>query len=359
MRCPKCHYLSFEPEPRCKNCGYDLAFGPDDLNTEAPAADQDEGAASLTILPPPPPTPAYIPPALGRESVMTAAAVRSSSAVAVATPPSPFAAVTLQSAPVTAPIELPLFVQSLEPEAPRAAVEEIEIKTPDTKDEIDEIEDEPLVKLPRAPRPPLAVRRPTPAPGRVREKYHREPAPTPQAGLLELDEPGTRDPAPGTPSVWPSMETHVPALPAEATNEGPVGAGRRIEAACVDVLFLGLINAAVVWLTLQRCDLTIGQIGALPLLPVAAFLFVLNGCYLLMFTAVNGQTIGKMVAGIRVVGASDDGTLHDRVTLGQATLRALLTFPSVFAVGAGFVPALIGARLALHDRFTHTRVVRA
>ncbi len=24
MKCPKCHYLSFEPEPRCRNCGYDL-----------------------------------------------------------------------------------------------------------------------------------------------------------------------------------------------------------------------------------------------------------------------------------------------------------------------------------------------
>ena len=24
MRCPKCHYLSFDPDPRCKNCGYDL-----------------------------------------------------------------------------------------------------------------------------------------------------------------------------------------------------------------------------------------------------------------------------------------------------------------------------------------------
>src|SRR5947207_1407658 len=31
MRCPKCHYLSFEPEPRCRNCGYDLSFEPDDL----------------------------------------------------------------------------------------------------------------------------------------------------------------------------------------------------------------------------------------------------------------------------------------------------------------------------------------
>ena len=24
MRCPKCHYLSFEPEPRCRNCGFHL-----------------------------------------------------------------------------------------------------------------------------------------------------------------------------------------------------------------------------------------------------------------------------------------------------------------------------------------------
>ncbi|HET9372178.1 MAG TPA: hypothetical protein VFO19_18080, partial [Vicinamibacterales bacterium] len=28
MRCPKCHYLSFEPEPRCRNCGFDLGDEP-------------------------------------------------------------------------------------------------------------------------------------------------------------------------------------------------------------------------------------------------------------------------------------------------------------------------------------------
>src|SRR4029453_14289196 len=31
MRCPKCHYLSFEPEPRCRNCGFDLAMPEADL----------------------------------------------------------------------------------------------------------------------------------------------------------------------------------------------------------------------------------------------------------------------------------------------------------------------------------------
>src|SRR6187549_1506998 len=31
MKCPKCHYLSFDPEPRCRNCGYTLALGDADL----------------------------------------------------------------------------------------------------------------------------------------------------------------------------------------------------------------------------------------------------------------------------------------------------------------------------------------
>ena len=53
MKCPKCHYLSFEPEPRCRNCGYDLAtpdadavkIEPDPLikgrDAEGPLADFD------------------------------------------------------------------------------------------------------------------------------------------------------------------------------------------------------------------------------------------------------------------------------------------------------------------------------
>ena len=47
MKCPKCHYLSFEPEPRCKHCGYsfslsepDLALHPaEDSEAEAPLSD--------------------------------------------------------------------------------------------------------------------------------------------------------------------------------------------------------------------------------------------------------------------------------------------------------------------------------
>ena len=54
MRCPKCHYLSFDPEPRCKNCGYDLEVADTDLalrNAESAesAADQDDAMPDLPL----------------------------------------------------------------------------------------------------------------------------------------------------------------------------------------------------------------------------------------------------------------------------------------------------------------------
>ncbi|HEX5217080.1 MAG TPA: hypothetical protein VFV98_16570, partial [Vicinamibacterales bacterium] len=50
MRCPKCHYLSFEPEPRCKNCGYDLDLPETDLELHVEAADQPLGDLALRDL---------------------------------------------------------------------------------------------------------------------------------------------------------------------------------------------------------------------------------------------------------------------------------------------------------------------
>jgi len=76
-----------------------------------------------------------------------------------------------------------------------------------------------------------------------------------------------------------------------------------------------------------------------------------------MFTAAGGQTVGKMLTGIRVVGDSaEDG---DRLTLGQAAGRAVLAPLSVAMLGLGWLPAVFGRGQALHDRLMHTRVVRA
>ena len=48
MRCPKCHYLSFEPEPRCKNCGYDLDLPEADLELH-PASAPEGPMADLAL----------------------------------------------------------------------------------------------------------------------------------------------------------------------------------------------------------------------------------------------------------------------------------------------------------------------
>lgn len=36
MRCPKCHYLSFDPEPRCRNCGYSFSLADPELSLKPP-----------------------------------------------------------------------------------------------------------------------------------------------------------------------------------------------------------------------------------------------------------------------------------------------------------------------------------
>jgi uncharacterized RDD family membrane protein YckC len=157
--------------------------------------------------------------------------------------------------------------------------------------------------------------------------------------------------------VWSPGSSSESAIPPATHAGSSAGAARRLEAALIDFAFLGAINIAIVWLTLQRCGLSFAEIGVLPMLPLGGFLLLLDAFYLLMFTAASGQTVGKMAAGIRVVGAS--AAAEPRVTIPQAAIRALATFPSVLVLGAGFVPALIGSRLALHDRLAHTRVVRA
>jgi uncharacterized RDD family membrane protein YckC len=83
------------------------------------------------------------------------------------------------------------------------------------------------------------------------------------------------------------------------------------------------------------------------------FLLLLKVAYFMAFTAVGGQTIGKMATHIRVVteslGPLDPATAARRTAVATA---------STIVFGLGFIPALFAAdRRALHDRVAHTRVV--
>ncbi len=167
--------------------------------------------------------------------------------------------------------------------------------------------------------------------------------PTPASDDMLFDAPPTvREPQP-----FPKSRTNT-------VGETPAAPLRRIIAGLVDLSLLSMLDAAVLYFTLRLCGLTTAEIVQLPILPLVAFFLLLNGGYFIAFTAVGGQSIGKMALGIKVI-AQEEGS----VPIGRATIRTLAYLVSALPLGAGFLPGIIsGDRLALHDRLAHTRVVR-
>ncbi len=480
MKCPKCHYLSFEPEPRCRNCGYDLAVHDDEpqsdpdpvikgRDAEGPLADFDLRRTppvekpSATLGPMRPrefesrPAGSYRPP-VRQPSPVEPKAPRNVSAAAVVDPPASQRSQPVgmrPEAPRPAPVrpepvrpsrpelskidspkspdpkipdspkrppqtttsDLPLFMKRLpdaEPavEAPVESPLERDLKrtdevppstdTPDiVKAVIDRpieravepaierpadkqsekaiekpidvpIErpvqaapkpgplaaeiDRPLIKLPPAPRPPLSVRRNAEQPRTGREPDSTR---TDERDLLDdLVVEGERATPPSRGSIRADFRSLREAPDDGAAPAGPFG---RTIAAVLDSLFLAGVGAGVLWVTLRVCGLTMTDLPVLPALvalPLAAFVLLIYLGYLLLFTAAGGQTLGKMAARIRVVGTSPDTGHDERLNIQRAVVRSLVTLPSVLALGAGFVPALFGDRLAVHDRIAQTRVVR-
>ena len=124
-------------------------------------------------------------------------------------------------------------------------------------------------------------------------------------------------------------------------------------AAAVDHAILIGIDLAVVYLTLRMAGLTLDSWAALPLVPLLIFLMLVKVAYFCAFTALGGQTIGKMATHLRVV--MEDG---QRVDGAGAAWRTAAGIVSALTLGLGFLPALMSAdRRALHDRLSRTRVV--
>ena len=155
--------------------------------------------------------------------------------------------------------------------------------------------------------------------------------------------------------VLPPRPVHVSPEPALSME---VDAPARLKAAAVDLGVLVALNVSVVLLTLRQCDLPVTEIMQLPMIPLVGFLASLSVGYLLIFNVVSARTIGKMIFGLHVVADSRDGDVELAPTQRQLSYRALLTVPSVLLLGLGFLPGLVGEGLAVHDRLTHTRVVR-
>ena len=134
----------------------------------------------------------------------------------------------------------------------------------------------------------------------------------------------------------------------------PAGLGRRAAAGVADLLLLGTIDGLIVALTARLLGMPITGAADLPWPPLAAFLLLFDLAAIATLTALGGQTLGKMAAGIRVVGL-DGGP----VPVSRAVARTVLSVLSALPAGLGFVGSLARSRRAGHDWLAGTRVVRA
>jgi uncharacterized RDD family membrane protein YckC len=200
--------------------------------------------------------------------------------------------------------------------------------------------DAPVLPPPRAP---LAVRRATPTPARIRS---RTPTPRPDAAPLLAAEPEA------VPVPLPAQEAAgEPA--AGQTAWSPAAAGRRAAAAAIDLGLVALIDLVVLHFTLALCGLSFNDLHVLPALPMTAFLLLLNGGYVVLFTGTLGQTFGKMATAIEVV---PDG--RGEMDLRRALLRGAAMAVSLLPIGLGWLAGLVGDHRGLHDRLAGTRVIR-
>jgi len=305
MKCPKCGYLGFESVDRCRNCGYDFSLAPSlGPSTRSISA----GGASFVdfVL--------DSPPEEGR---------------------SPLDLDRIIGAPETdASGDLPLF--------PPAQADKDRRPPPARRTHaFDAADDAPLITTPSRPRAPLGVRRATAEVPRARTRAMRPPA--------EHGEPLFE-----TPPVAVIGQAFEARRAAAASGETLASPFRRVVAGLIDLALLSAVDALVVYFTLRLLGLTTSEMFSLPLVPLSAFFLLLNGGYFVAFTAVGGQSIGKMALGIKVIGQEESA-----VPIGRATIRTLAYIASALPLGAGFLPGVISAdRLALHDRLAHTRVVR-
>lgn len=348
MKCPKCHYLGFETGDRCRNCGYDFSLLADAGESTPDITLRTETVEQLPVDLPlnqfggesaePPlvisvPTPSAIELAPERADVRRVSAA-SDAVLHQDVEPRPAPRTTLgDDAPPQAAgarkwqdRPLPLFTPSA-----------------------DEEDDTPLVRLPAAPRPPLSVRRTTDT-ARLRA-VTRPPVAEPELGFADVAvaespqsaaarlEPGVRPRS----SVWRTSK-------AESFQAG--GAFRRLAAAVIDYAILLSIDAVVVYFTLRMLSAELDAWTILPKVPLVLFLALIKVGYFGMFTAMGGQTIGKMATRLRVV--SEDG--HN-LGAAQSMTRTLAGALTALTFGLGFLPALGGEHRALHDRLARTRVV--
>jgi uncharacterized RDD family membrane protein YckC len=371
MKCPKCGYLGFETTDRCRNCQYDFSLAPFSSEPELTlhGTDRHESPSDFEL------------PSIARQSdkLNTGAldldrlfgdAESSASARADSGEPRrDRAGAGAAGVGGHARTSEPTITVLDDDEDEVMAVDDADVSMAadeplpvaldmdgDSEPDVSEsqpmmaassdagalpFEDGPIVPPPAA-RTPLAVRRSTPEVPRNRPRTTRpvrsesldfEPDPSSSAGAASQAASET---------VASLME--LPSL------------GARVGAGAIDLLLLVGIHAMVLYLTLRVTGLqnSLDDLRVLPPVPFIGFLATLAFGYVAAFTVAGGQTIGKMVLSLRVIG--DDGRPVDAA---GGMLRALGCMLVPITLGLSYLPALFTSdHRAIHDRLAGTRVVQ-
>ena len=150
-----------------------------------------------------------------------------------------------------------------------------------------------------------------------------------------------------------SFENAQPVAARAGPKPRPAAPLVRLAAGLFDTVLLASLDAVVIVLTLRLAEFDLQSLDALPVAPLAGFLILLNGGYVVVLTLAGGQTFGKMVFGLRVV----DRAGHP-VTISIALARAIGYLVSVLPLGLGVVWMFLDTdRRAWHDRLAGTRVL--
>ncbi len=187
-----------------------------------------------------------------------------------------------------------------------------------------------------------------------------------EAGLAQFLELPTAEIAPAAPASIDLREDEASAEgmdhwalgeasrgPSAALVDRPAQAAERLQAALVDLGVLAALWAGLLYGAGRAARVPLG--GLQPAWPwLVGYMALLGLLYAAYFTGTTGQTLGKMLFGLRVV-TRDGGVPGYAGALGRAALGAL----GAALAGVGLAPMLFDpARRAVHDRVFGTRVVR-
>jgi len=149
-------------------------------------------------------------------------------------------------------------------------------------------------------------------------------------------------------------ETELEGAPEPVLAFGMASGVERVISGGIDLVFVGLIQLTLFYLTTHLVAQRVGALPTSALVAMGLVGAVMATSYFLFFWSLSGQTLGKLLTGSRVVDRRG-GALG----FGRAALRLAATLVAALPLGAGFIGIWTDPeRRGWHDRIAGTRVIR-